>query len=85
MGLIKGNVLAKQAALFYTGPDRTQILTGDGRVDIAGGLEGETLVVAWARQHMSCLPPTQSVRQRFRVFFAKAAGPRFSKALHSVI
>jgi len=28
MGLIKGNVLAKQAVLFYTGPDRTQILTG---------------------------------------------------------
>jgi len=27
MGFVKGNVLAKQAALFYTGPDRTQILT----------------------------------------------------------
>jgi len=26
MGLAKGNVLAKQAALFYTGSDRTQIL-----------------------------------------------------------
>jgi hypothetical protein len=25
MGLTKGNVLAKQATLFYTGPDRTQI------------------------------------------------------------